>query len=144
MVKLINFDSSEETLRCSFVPHLSAAFGRKGISVLTDKHDQSYKSIASVLIFSENYVSSKESLDEFIKTIQRRHEKGHIVTAIFYGVSRSNVQELMGNFSKAFLEHRDSDQVNQWRNALAEITSLPGYETSNNQRLETLSTFFFP
>ncbi|CAH8278252.1 unnamed protein product, partial [Arabidopsis lyrata] len=133
MVKIINFDSSEETLRCSFVPHLSAAFGRKGISVLTDKHDQSYKSIASVLIFSENYVSSKESLDEFIKTIQRRHEKGHIVTAIFYGVSRSNVQELMGNFSKAFLEHRDSDQVNQWRNALAEITSLPGYETSNNQ-----------
>lgn len=140
MVKII-FDTSEETLRSSFVPHLSAALGRKGISVLTDKHDQF---IASLLIFSENYVmSSKETLDEFVKIIQRRREEGHIVTAIFYGVSRSNVQELMGNFSKAFLEHSASDQVSQWRNALADISSLPGHEISISQRLETFSTFFF-
>ncbi|XP_010481629.1 PREDICTED: probable WRKY transcription factor 16 [Camelina sativa] len=132
MVK-VNFDSSDETLRCSFVPHLSAAFGRKGLSVLTDNQDQSYMSIASVLIFSENYVSSKESLDEFVKTLQRRREEGHIVTAIFYGVSRSNVQERVGNVSKAFLEHGTSDQVSQWRNALAEITSLPGHKTSHRQ-----------
>ncbi|EFH41530.1 hypothetical protein ARALYDRAFT_917000 [Arabidopsis lyrata subsp. lyrata] len=126
----ISFDSSEERLRWSFVPHLSAAFGRKGISVSTSMNDEF---VASLLVFSEKYVSSKESLDEVVKTIQQRHDKGHVVATVFYGVSRSDVQELKGNFGKVLLENGASDQVTQWHNALAEIASLPGYEASNTQ-----------
>lgn len=137
MVK-ISFDRSDETLRCSLVPHISAAFGRKGISVLNDKHDEFCESVASVLIFSKNYVSSKESLDDFLNTIRRRNDKGHLVTTVFYGVSISNLQELKGNFAKRFFEHRTSYQASQWHNALAEIGNIPGHEQSNNQRLETL------
>lgn len=134
----IGFDSSEETLRWSFVPHLFAAFGRKGISVSTNMHDEF---VASVLIFSENYVSSKEFLEEVFKTNQRRHDKGHVVTTVFYGVRRTNVQELKGNFGNDLFEHGASDQVTQWCNALAEIASLPGHEASNSQRLEIPSSF---
>ncbi|XP_010481630.1 PREDICTED: probable WRKY transcription factor 16 [Camelina sativa] len=125
----ISFDRSEETLRWSFVPHLSAALGRKGIFVSTNMHDES---VASVLVFSKNYLSSKELLDEVFKTNQRRHDKGHVVTTVFYGVSRSNVQELKG-FGKTLFEHGASDQVTQWRNALTEISNLLGYEASNCQ-----------
>uniref|UniRef100_A0A1J3EHK6 Putative WRKY transcription factor 16 n=1 Tax=Noccaea caerulescens TaxID=107243 RepID=A0A1J3EHK6_NOCCA len=132
MVK-ISFDRSDETLRCSLVPHISAAFGRKGISVLNDKHDEFCESVASVLIFSKNYVSSKESLDDFLNTIRRRNDKGHLVTTVFYGVSISNLQELKGNFAKRFFEHRTSYQASQWHNAHAEIGNLPGHEQSNNQ-----------
>ncbi|ESQ39654.1 hypothetical protein EUTSA_v10001152mg, partial [Eutrema salsugineum] len=124
----ISFDRSDETIRWSLVPHLSAAFGRKGISVLTDKHDEFSMSIASVLIFSKNYASSKESLDDFLKTIQRRHDKGHVVTTVFCGVSRSNVK---ANFAKALFEHWTSYQASQWCNALEEIASLPGHEDIN-------------
>ncbi|VVB08036.1 unnamed protein product [Arabis nemorensis] len=129
----IIFDISEETLQCCFIPYLSDAFGRKGISLLADIHDEVNECIAFVLIFSEKYVSSKEYFDKVLKTIHQRHDKDHLVTAIFYGVSRSNVQELKGNFGKAFFEHRTSDQASQWRNALAHIASFPGHEASNNQ-----------
>lgn len=111
--------------------------------MFTDMHDRFYEAIAYVLIFSENYVSSKESLDEVLKTNQRRHDKSHVVTTVFYGVSRANVQEPKGNFVKALFAHGASDQVSQWRNALAEIASLPGHEATNNQRLGTPSLFFF-
>ncbi|CAH2046327.1 unnamed protein product, partial [Thlaspi arvense] len=124
----ISYDVSDETIKCSLVPHLSTALGRKGISVLTDKHDEFYESIASVLIFSKN-LSSKETLHDFLKAIRRRHDKGHVVITVFYGVSRSNVHDLKGNFA----EHRTTYQASQWRNALAEIATLPGHEESNNQ-----------
>lgn len=130
----ISFDRSDETIRCSLVPHLSAAFGRKGISVLTDKHDEFCKCIASVFIFSKNYVSIKESLDDFFKTSQRRHDKVHVVATVFYGVNRS---ELEGNFAKALFEHPTSYQASQLRSA-EEIITLPGHEKINKQRLATL------
>lgn len=128
----ISFDRSDETIRCSLVPHLSAAFGRKGISVLTDKHDEFCKCIASVFIFSKNYVSIKESLDDFFKTSQRRHGKGHVVATVFYGVNRSELEE---NVAKALSEHCTSYQASQW---LEEIITLPGHEKINKQRLATL------
>ncbi|KAL0793460.1 hypothetical protein Bca101_064837 [Brassica carinata] len=125
----ISFDRSDEKVRCSLVPHLSAAFGRKRISVLTDKDAEFRECTASVLIFSMNYVSTKESLDDFLKTGQRRHDKGHVVVTVFYGVSRS---ELKTNFAKALLEHCTSYPGSQWCSA-EEIITLPGHEEINNQ-----------
>ncbi|CAN6971875.1 unnamed protein product, partial [Brassica rapa subsp. trilocularis] len=125
----VSFDRSDETIRCSLVPHLSAAFGRKGISVLTDKHDEFCKCIASVFILSKNYVSIKESVDDFFKTSQRRHDKGHVVATVFYGVNRSELKE---NFAKALFEHITSYQASQWCSA-EEIITLPGHEKINKQ-----------
>ncbi|CAH8366161.1 unnamed protein product [Eruca vesicaria subsp. sativa] len=107
----ISFDRSDETIRCSLVPHLSAAFGRKGITVLTDKHDEFCKCIASVFIFSKNYVSIKESLDDFVKTSQRRNDKGHVVANVFFGVSRSVLKE---KFAMAAFERFTSYHASQW------------------------------
>lgn len=131
----ISFDRSDETIRCSLVPHLSAAFCRKRISVLTDNHDEFCECIASVMIFSKNYATSKECLEDFLKTSQRRHDKGHVVATVFYGVSSRS--DLKRNFAKALFEHCTSYQTSQWLSA-EEIITLPGHEKISNQRLATL------
>lgn len=85
----------EETVRRSFVSHLSAALRRESISVSvfsdTDFDDQNQGVRVSVVVFSENYASSLSMLDNFAKILQLRSNNGHDVIPVFYGVDPSAV-----------------------------------------------------
>ncbi|XP_020877773.1 protein DA1-related 4 [Arabidopsis lyrata subsp. lyrata] len=85
----------EETVRRSFVSHLSSALHREGISVCvfadTDFDDQNQGARVTVVVFSENYAFPHPMLDNFAKILQLRSNSGHEVIPVFYGVDPSAV-----------------------------------------------------
>ncbi|KAI9119738.1 hypothetical protein K1719_009127 [Acacia pycnantha] len=78
---------------------------------ITPAHTQAIKdSTISLLVFSQNYASSKWCLDELTHILQCKRDSGQIVIPVFYNVDPSNV-------------------VNNWRNALFQTSNLAGWDS---------------
>ncbi|CAK7322755.1 unnamed protein product [Dovyalis caffra] len=58
----------------------------------------------SVIIFSQNYASSKWCLDELMKVLECRKIRGQTAIPIFYEVDPSDVRKQSGSFGDAFAE----------------------------------------
>ncbi|XP_057989241.1 disease resistance protein RPV1 [Hevea brasiliensis] len=141
--------------RYNILSHLSKALEDKQINVFTDEELRKGKEISpellkiiressiSIIIFSENYADSPWCLDELVEIRKCKEESGQIVLPVFYHVDPTDVQELTGNFGKAFDiaergERGSLQKVGKWRRALMEISNLSGWDSQNIKYESTL------
>ena len=87
----------------------------------------------SIIVFSENYASSRWCLVELVEIMECRRRLKQIVIPIFYHVNRNIVRHLRGSFEQALVEHEkrymlDKDKVRRWRAALNEAANLSGWD----------------
>ncbi|KAK4269174.1 hypothetical protein QN277_022366 [Acacia crassicarpa] len=134
----------EDTCR-PFTSHLHTTLCLKGIDTFIDyeppKGDDISQSLIqaiqdsslSVIVFSENYASSKWCLNELIEILRCKKEKGQLVVPIFYQVDPSHVRRQSGAYEEAFAQHlkKNPDKVDEWRKALSETASLAGWDSCN-------------
>lgn len=130
--------------RYNFVDHLFSALHHKGINTFIDNdiikgQELSSTLVAaieassiSVIVFSENYASSKWCLDELVKILQCKHSNKQRVYPIFYKVDPSDVRNQRGTYGEALAYHENQFQDNMekvfgWRAALTEAANLAGW-----------------
>ncbi|XP_028784451.1 disease resistance protein RML1A isoform X2 [Neltuma alba] len=135
-----------EDTRANFTSHLYEAFCRKKIRTYIDsklpKGDeisaaltQAIKdSYASVVVFSENYASSRWCLDELTHILHCKRVQEQIVIPVFYKVEPSHVRNQTGLYKQAFETYERDVKVNQhkvqmWKHALNEAANLAGYDS---------------
>ncbi|KAH0853333.1 hypothetical protein HID58_093294, partial [Brassica napus] len=124
----ISFNRWEDTIRYSFVSHLSAEFHRKSISFSTCQNSDAAiaKAKVSVVILSEKSVSNYRFLNELVKVSACRSSHGLLVLPVFYGLTKSVLRKYCLLLKKMYPE----GPVAEWRNALLEIADLRGYASS--------------
>ncbi|KAI9071082.1 hypothetical protein K1719_046957 [Acacia pycnantha] len=132
--------------RTNFTSHLYTALCRTKIETYIDyrlhKGDeispaltQAIKdSTISLVVFSQNYASSKWCLDELTHILLCKRDLGQIVIPVFYNVDPSDVRKQQGAYKKAFAKHekafrRNIEVVNNWRNALFLTSNLAGWDS---------------
>ncbi|KAH0745198.1 hypothetical protein KY285_006855 [Solanum tuberosum] len=142
-----------EDTRRNFMSHLFQGLENRGIfTFLDDKRLEDGDSIleelmkaieesqVAVIVFSNNYATSRWCLNELVKIMAEcREVKGQIVIPIFYDVDPSHVQNQSGSFAEAFANHewRFKDdvegmhKVQGWKNALTAAANLVGYDIHN-------------
>ncbi|XP_027336641.1 TMV resistance protein N-like isoform X2 [Abrus precatorius] len=134
-----------EDTRTNFISHLHSALINKKIRVYRDydinRGDDVWPSLAkaisdshiSLVVFSQNYASSKWCLQELVKIMECRREHGQVVIPVFYQIDPSHVRKQTGSYEKAFAQH-DQDRSNQltgccWRDALTQAASIAGWDS---------------
>ncbi|PNY08153.1 TMV resistance protein N, partial [Trifolium pratense] len=135
-----------EDTRHNIVGYLLEAFKKRGFNVFYDDkklelgEDISpalFKAIEesniSVIVFSENYASSRWCLDELAKIMEctRRNNK-QIAFPIFFHVDPSDVRHQRKSYGEAMVAHetrfgKESEKIKAWRAALSEVADLKGH-----------------
>ncbi|XP_061991090.1 disease resistance protein RPV1-like [Rosa rugosa] len=140
-----------EDTRFNFTDHLYTALCQRGIETFRDDKLSRGEDISqellkaidesrvSIVVFSQNYASSRWCLDELVKILDCRKSKGQKFRAVFYKVAPSDVRHQTGAFGDAFAkidqcEYKDS--IGKWRKALEEAAVLSGW-TFEEGRYET-------
>ncbi|KAL6315424.1 hypothetical protein AAG906_000538 [Vitis piasezkii] len=142
-----------EDTRKTFTGHLYANLVANGIHTFRDDEElEKGGDIASnlsraieeskifVIIFSKRYADSKWCLNELVKIIDCKTEKGSVVLPVFYHVEPTDVRKQGGSFKDAFLDHaKDADQekektIETWKNALMTAANLSGFHHLQNQK----------
>jgi len=134
---------SEQDTRVGLTSHLHAALKRKQILTFVDyqlvRGDEIPESLLrtieeaklSVIVFSENYASSKWCLEELAKIFERRRNNGQIVIPVFYKVDPSHVRNQTGSFGDALArlikkKALTMDKEQSFRDALTDVANLSG------------------
>lgn len=134
-----------EDTRYTFTSHLYSALTRLQIKTYIDNELERGDEISpsllkaidvakvSVIVFSENYASSKWCLDELVKIMGCRNKNGQIIVPIFYHIDPTHVRNQTGSYAHAFAKHEqrfvyDMNKVQTWRLALAEAANLSGWD----------------
>jgi len=133
--------------RKGFVDHLFSALVQKDMFVFKDDvtlergeyiQETLLKAIEesrfAIVIFSENYASSKWCLAELVKILECKKTRGLTVFPVFYKVYPSDLRKQTGSVREAFAGHeRDSSEgeVQTWRNALMEAAGISGWDSEN-------------
>ncbi|XP_040364396.1 disease resistance protein RPV1-like [Rosa chinensis] len=144
-----------EDTRYNFTGHLHRNLVQRGINTFIDDDDLPRGeeiseallraiegSKLSLIVFSENYASSKWCLDELVHILGCRRSKKQMVWPIFYKVDPSDVRHQRGTFSKALAEHEhrfedDKNKVLRWREALSEAANLSGWHFPGGHEYES-------
>ncbi|XP_044468080.1 disease resistance protein RPS6-like [Mangifera indica] len=90
------------------------------------------KSKISVVVFSENYASSKSFLEELEKILGCRRLYGQVVIPVYYHVDPVDVKNQTGSFGHGFsrVEERykeNPERLTRWRDALKEAANISGF-----------------
>ncbi|XP_052183207.1 TMV resistance protein N-like isoform X1 [Diospyros lotus] len=137
--------------RSGFVDHLYSALHQKGIFTFKDdlklERGESIsptllKSIEesrlALVIFSENYASSKWCLEELVKILECQKTRGLTVLPVFYKVDPSDLRKQRGSVGEAFARHeqdsgeeKEKQKVQRWRDALMEVANISGWDSEN-------------
>ncbi|XP_040374407.1 disease resistance protein RUN1 isoform X2 [Rosa chinensis] len=141
-----------EDTRFNFTDHLYTALCQRGIETFRDDdklprgEDVSQEllkaieeSRVSIVVFSQNYASSRWCLDELVKILDCRKSKGQKFRAVFYKVAPSDVRHQTGAFGDAFAkidQCKYKDSIGKWSEALEEAANLSGW-TFEEGRYET-------
>uniref|UniRef100_A0A7N2L437 TIR domain-containing protein n=1 Tax=Quercus lobata TaxID=97700 RepID=A0A7N2L437_QUELO len=130
-----------EDTRLGFVSHLYNALCQQGINTFIDNNLQRGEEISvglfkviessriSIIIFSENYASSKWCLDELAKIVECK-KKDQLVLPIFYNIDPSEVRNQKGKFGEALSKHEEKlkdYKVQSWREVLSEAANISGW-----------------
>ncbi|KAM5551048.1 disease resistance protein RPV1-like [Rosa sericea] len=131
-----------EDTRKGFCDHLYTALESAGIHTFRDDDEIEggaeiavelqnaiQESQVSIIVFSENYASSRWCLNELADIMERRRKDGHMVLPVFYKVDPSNVRHQTGSFREAFAKHEErfqEEMVRKWRRSLKDAADLSG------------------
>ncbi|KAJ8759646.1 hypothetical protein K2173_009293 [Erythroxylum novogranatense] len=134
-----------EDTRRNFVCHLDKALSGKGLKTFVDDQLRRGEEIntallqaiqdskVALIIFSENYASSRWCLDELLKIIECHETHDQIVIPVFYLVNPSDVRNQNGSFGKSFAEHgqnpRYSNKIQKWKDALTKAANKSGWDS---------------
>ncbi|VVA36060.1 PREDICTED: TMV resistance [Prunus dulcis] len=130
--------------RTNFTDHLYKALSDKGIYTFIDRELKVGEKISPALleaieesricliVFSENYASSRWCLDELVEILRCKSSTNQIVWPIFYKVDPSHVRNQTNSFGDGFADMNcrfkdNTEKVLRWRSALREAASLKGY-----------------
>lgn len=144
-----------EDTRVGFTSHLHAALERKNILSFIDNDLRRGEEISpslvkaiedsmlSVIIFSQNYASSKWCLDELLKILESRKVRGQIAIPVFYAVDPSDVRKQSGSFGDAFAQlvkrkALEMEEEQCFRAALNEAANISGHDS---RKIESESKF---
>ncbi|CAL2278837.1 unnamed protein product [Prunus armeniaca] len=133
-----------EDTRFNFTDHLHSNLTRKGIRTFIDDSLKRGEEISpallraieeskiSIIVFSENYASSKWCLDELVKILESKETREQIVWPVFYKVNPSDVRHQRGSFGQALADYEcefkdDMEKVQRWRRTLTEAANLSGW-----------------
>ncbi|XP_061992750.1 disease resistance protein RUN1-like [Rosa rugosa] len=140
-----------EDTRFNFADHLYTTLCQRGIETFRDDKLSRGEDISqellkaieesrfSIVVFSQNYASSRWCLDELVKILDCRKSKGQKFRAVFYKVAPSDVRYQTGAFGDAFAkidQCKYKDSIGKWRKALEEAANLSGW-TFEEGRYET-------
>ena len=129
-----------EDTRFGFVSHLYNALCQRSINTFIDNNLQRGEEISigllkviessriSIIVFSENYASSKWCLDELVKIVECK-KKGQSVLPVFCNIDPSEVRNQKGKFGEALSKHEEKlkdYKVQSWREALLEVANISG------------------
>ncbi|XP_057735689.1 disease resistance protein RPV1-like isoform X2 [Arachis stenosperma] len=130
-----------EDTRKGFLSHLQAALRQNEIKTFRDDGmekggviwDELVEAIRNanlfLVIFSENYASSRWCLKELVEIMERKNNN-KVVIPVFYGIEPTHVRKQTGSYRRAFDKHERSSEdrchVQQWRTALTHATNLSG------------------
>ena len=91
----------------------------------------------AIIVFSKNYADSKWCLDELVKIMECKEEKGQKVFPIFYHVEPNQVRNQTGIYGEAFKNHETNadeekkKKIEDWRAALRKAGRLKGFHLQN-------------
>ena len=111
----------------------------RGEEISSALHKAIEESRSSIIVFSEDFASSRWCLDELVKIIECKNEKGQLVLPLFYYVEPSEVRHQSGSFAEALFEHRrrfKDDKEEQWRSALQVVANIHGWHLKNRNKHE--------
>ncbi|KAK2987013.1 hypothetical protein RJ640_024911 [Escallonia rubra] len=132
-----------EDIRKTFLDHLYTALVGAGFHTFRDADEIEraenikleleqaiQQSRSSIVVFSENYASSKWCLDELVMIVERRRRTSQFVLLpVFYHVDPSHVRNQTGSLAAAFAGHEEwfaKERIQGWREALREVAELAG------------------
>ncbi|XP_057727784.1 disease resistance protein RPV1-like [Arachis stenosperma] len=132
--------------RRGFLSHLHKALEDKHIKtyvdyMLREGTEISHSLLAAIeqseialIIFSQDYASSKWCLEELAKIMECREKNGQIVIPIFHNVDPSWVRHQKEIYHHALANHevRFADRVQIWRDALKEAANLSGFHSPSS------------
>ncbi|XP_016176109.1 TMV resistance protein N-like [Arachis ipaensis] len=126
--------------------HLQQALNKQQIKVLIDhklpKGHNIWSSLlnaierthVSVVVFSQNYASSKWCLDELVKILDTMKQQGQVVLPVFYGIDPTHVRNQLGSFKQVFETHVqkfDPIVVQDWKIAITEAANLISWDSKS-------------
>ncbi|KAH0745171.1 hypothetical protein KY285_006828 [Solanum tuberosum] len=136
--------------RNNFTSHLHKGLKNRGISTFLDDErledgDSISKELVqaieesqvAVIVFSQNYATSRWCLNELVKIMEcKEKENGQTVIPVFYYVNPSHVRYQSESFAEAFAKHESRykddvegmQKVQGWRNALTAAADLKGHD----------------
>ncbi|KAL4355862.1 hypothetical protein AHAS_Ahas09G0029100 [Arachis hypogaea] len=134
-----------EDTRENFTCHLSAGLVDEGIEIYK-YDDQLVKgcdiwtqislaiegSRVSVVVFSQDFASSKWCLEELVKIMECRRDTGQVVIPVFYNIDPAHVRYQKESYKKSFARHewnlcKNQQKIRRWREALTEAANLAGW-----------------
>ncbi|KAI4328360.1 hypothetical protein L6164_020718 [Bauhinia variegata] len=142
-----------EDTRNSFTSHLHAALTRLKVRTYIDNELERGDDISpalvkaieeakvSVIVFSENYASSKWCLDEAMKITECKRTLGQVIVPVFYHLDPSRVRHQTGSYAVAFAKHEqrfknDMEKILRWKLALVEAANVSGWDCMNRMESE--------
>ncbi|XP_028763131.1 disease resistance-like protein DSC1 [Neltuma alba] len=132
-------------IRHGFLSHLRKELQQKQIDAYVDNRLESgdqislalvraiKESLMSLIIFSEDYASSRWCLDELGQIIECMEKQKQIVIPVFYNTDPSDVRHQKGSYGDAFVKHdkHNKEKVPIWKSALNKAANLSGFHSSN-------------
>ncbi|XP_027931228.1 uncharacterized protein LOC114187234 isoform X2 [Vigna unguiculata] len=129
--------------RKNFSSHLYEALMQKKVETYIDEDIEKGDEISaalmkaiedsrvSIVVFSENFASSKWCLNELIKIMDCKKELGQIVIPVFYSTDPSHVRNQTGRFMESFVKHEGEPNCIKWKTALTQAANLAGWSSQN-------------
>ena len=116
----------------------------RGEEISTELLETIRSSKSSIIVFSENYASSRWCLDELVEILECK-KNGQMVLPVFYKVDPSEVRNQKGKFGEALEKHEGNNikKVQRWREALNKAGSIAGLTYKDGYLITTLSPFIF-
>ncbi|KAK4270102.1 hypothetical protein QN277_023182 [Acacia crassicarpa] len=88
------------------------------------------RSRMAIIIFSQNYASSRWCMDELLQIMECHRTQAQMVIPIFYKVDPSDVRHHRGSYDIATTGSWRNDRVFQWRKALTAAANIAGFTST--------------
>ncbi|XP_039167865.1 TMV resistance protein N-like [Eucalyptus grandis] len=145
-------------VRKNFLSHLYKALVQNGINTFKDseelrKGDQISpvlmeaieQSHIAIIVFSEDYASSKWCLEEVVKIMECKEQRDLIVLPVFYKVNPKEVRGGRESYGRALAKYeskfgKDSEEVRKWKKALFDAGSLSGWHFNDEDESQLIQS----